>query len=261
MTPPTRLLGGVGAHRFDPLLDVSIAEALLRQASDGEIGPTVRIYRPVVRTAAFGRVDVRRPGIQTAAQACRNAGYVPVIRSPGGQAVVYTPDAVAIDHVYPESDPGWHLRHRFAEYGALIANALRGLGIDAQVGEVPGEYCPGEFSVNARGAVKLVGTAQRVVRNAWLFSAVVIVDGVDELTPLLRKVYGALDTPFEDSSVGSVRAEVPELDALAVENAMRMAYASGGVPLRAPIDEQTMARARTLRSGHVLARPGGGPTR
>jgi hypothetical protein len=49
--------------------------------------------------------------------------------------------------------------------------------VDARVDEVPGECCPGAESVNARGQVKLVGTAQRLVRDAWMFSAVVILDG------------------------------------------------------------------------------------
>ena len=39
---------------------------------------------------------------------------------------------------------------RFEEVAGLIADALRALGVDARVGEVPGEYCPGAYSVNAR---------------------------------------------------------------------------------------------------------------
>ena len=34
----------------------------------------------------------------------------------------------------------------------IVAAALRSLGVDARVGEVPGEYCPGAWSVNAARA-------------------------------------------------------------------------------------------------------------
>jgi lipoate-protein ligase A len=106
----------------------------------------------------------------------------------------------------------------------LWAGVLRELGVDARIGEVPGEYCPGSHSVNARGVVKLVGTAQRMVRGAWLFSAVLVFDGASVLRPLLREVYGSLDLPFDDASVGSLSEEVPGLRLDRVEEAVLGAY-------------------------------------
>ncbi|UYM07231.1 lipoate--protein ligase family protein [Solicola gregarius] len=234
----------------DPTTDVAIAHALLSQASRGERGETLRVYRPSVPTVAFGRSDVRRAGMPEAVAACRAAGFVPVVRSPGGRAVAYTRAAVAIDHICPEQDPGRRMRRRFVEYGELLADAMRGLGVDARVGEVPGEYCPGAYTVNARGVVKLVGTAQRVVRDAWLFSAVVIVDGTAELAPLLHQVYDALELPFSTTSVGSVRDEVGAgIDA--VERAVLAAY-PGSVDRLAAVDERTLAEARDLLPDHEL---------
>ena len=60
-------------------------------------------------------------------------------------------------------------------FGELLAGALRQLGVPAGVGEVPGEYCPGEFSVHDGGGRKLVGTAQRLVPGGWLFSSMIVV--------------------------------------------------------------------------------------
>ena len=239
------------ARADDSALDVAIAHALLRQASRGEREETLRFYRPAARTVAFGRSDVRRSGMPAAVAACRTAGFTPVIRAPGGRAVAYTADAIALDHICPEPDPGRRMRRRFVEYGALLADALGGLGVDTRVGEVPGEYCPGAYSVNARASVKLVGTAQRVVRDAWLFSAVVIVDGTADLKPVLRQVYDALDLPFDTASVGSVRDEVGDVSLDVVERALREAYAGTAVPL-ATIDARTLSEARDLRGEHVL---------
>ena len=57
-------------------------------------------------------------------------------------------------------------RERFERLGGVIVRALRGLGVDARVGEVEGEYCPGAWSVNARGQIKLAGIGQRMIAGA-----------------------------------------------------------------------------------------------
>jgi hypothetical protein len=63
--------------------------------------------------------------------------------------------------------------------------------------------------VNARGVVKLVGTAQRVVRNAWLFSTLVAFDDEANRRPVLRAVCRCLELDFDPMSVGSVHSEAP----------------------------------------------------
>ena len=80
---------------------------------------------------------------------------------------------------------------------------------DARVGEVEGEYCPGEFSVNARGRVKLIGAAQRIIRGAWLLSSVVVVDGAETLRAVLEDVYAALGLEWDPGTVGAVAEEAP----------------------------------------------------
>src|SRR3712207_7304772 len=51
---------------------------------------------------------------------------------------------------------------RFTAMAELVRAALARLGVPAQVGELPGEYCPGAWSLHA-GGVKLAGIAQRVI--------------------------------------------------------------------------------------------------
>jgi hypothetical protein len=89
---------------------------------------------------------------------------------------------------------------------------------------MPGEYCPGACSVNVRGCKKVAGTAQRVLRNAWLFSALVILGDESRLQPVLRDVYDMLGQPFDECSVGSVGAEVAGLQAAAVPFACYMGW-------------------------------------
>jgi hypothetical protein len=59
----------------DPALDVAVGHALLERAARGEIGPTVRVYRPGA-TCAFGRLDTLAPGFGAAVAAARAHGPV-----------------------------------------------------------------------------------------------------------------------------------------------------------------------------------------
>jgi octanoyl-[GcvH]:protein N-octanoyltransferase len=215
---PCRLAGS------DQALEMALAHAMMRRVSRGELDAVLRVYRPTSGAVAFGRRDVRLPGFPDAVGAARRAGFCPCVRAQGGRAVAYTEQTLVVDHVSP--DPEWPsgLERRFEDFGGLWTGVLRGLGVDARVGEVPGEYCPGSHSINARGVVKLVGTAQRMVRGAWLFSAVLVVHGADVLRPLLREVYAALDLPFDDASVGSLAGEAPGVTLDLVEEELLAAY-------------------------------------
>jgi lipoate-protein ligase A len=186
---------------------------------------TLRIYRPSAATVAFGRIDTLRPGYADAVAAASAGGFEPVVRAVGGRAVAYDPTCLVLDHLAPEPDRTLSTSRRFDAFGRLHADALHALGVDARVGEVPEEYCPGPFSVNARGLVKLVGTAQRVVRGGWQFSAVVIVDGAARLREVLAPVYASIDMPFAPASVGAVADEVPGVTADDVEDAVLEQYA------------------------------------
>ena len=176
------LEGSAGA---DPALDVALPHALVGLVADGHHRPVLRSYRPTP-TVAFGRRDTFLPGFSRAVAAARGRGFTPVIRGAGGRAAAYDESCLIFDEVMTADGSG--IRERFAEDAHRQANVLQGLGIDARVGEVAGEYCPGEFSVNARGRVKLIGAAQRIVRGAWLLSSVVVVQGAGRLRSVMSAV-------------------------------------------------------------------------
>ncbi len=176
----------------DPALDIAVGHALLERAAAGAIGPTLRVYRPGA-TVAFGRLDALRPGFDGAVAAARAHGFTPVMRQPGGHAAAYDEGSLCLDHVRPETQAiGAALQDRFARTADLFATALRAVGVDARIGQVPGEYCPGAWTVSAGGRVKLVGTAQRVVRGGSLLGAVVVVRGGARVRAVLEDVNAAL---------------------------------------------------------------------
>ena len=234
----------------DPAVELAVSMALVRQASRGEVDDTLRVYHPSAPVVAFGRRDTRLPGFARAVDRAREAGFAPLVRSVGGRAVAYTQSALVLDVIGRAEDPTTGMEDRFEELGQRYAAALRTLGVDARVGAVPGEYCPGAQSVNARGVVKLIGTAQRVVRDAWLFSALVVVTDHEPLRPLVGDVYRLLEQPFDEQSVGSVTGEVPGLTPAVVEAALLGTHTHGQALETAQLDAATRDLARELAADH-----------
>jgi octanoyl-[GcvH]:protein N-octanoyltransferase len=203
----------------DPVLDLALATSLLQRVAAGHRGPVIRVYRPAP-TLAFGRRDSFLPGFERAVAAAASAGFAPAIRSAGGRAAAYHEQCLVIDEIVPARDAMADVDTRFAAEAESQAQALRGLGIDARVGEVPGEYCPGRFSVNARGQTKLIGAAQRIISGAWLFSTVVVVAGSEPVRAVLEQVYAALALDWDPASVGSVADELPSVTVEHVQAAL-----------------------------------------
>jgi octanoyl-[GcvH]:protein N-octanoyltransferase len=236
----------------DPALDVAIGHALLERAAAGAPGPTLRVYRPGP-TVAFGRLDTLRPGFSRAVAAAREHGFTPVLRQPGGHAAAYGEGAFCLDHVRPETEAIPALQRRFEGAAELFAGALRAVGVDARIGEIPGEYCPGAWTVSARGRVKLVGTAQRVVRGGSLLGAVVLVRGGARVRAVLEAVNAALALDWDPATAGAADGDVPGLSIDAVERAVLDAYAERFGPLAdTPLDDAVLARARDLADARRL---------
>ncbi|WP_258806173.1 lipoate--protein ligase family protein [Pseudarthrobacter sp. NS4] len=210
--------------------DLEFGLELLARAKAGGIGPTLRLYRPAP-TVAFGQRDTRLPGFEAAAQACRDNGFEPLVRRAGGRAAAYHEGTLVVDHIEPDPDAIAGSKTRFGYFGELFAQALRTAGVKAAVGEIPGEYCPGEFSVHGTDPadtshrVKLVGTAQRVVAGGWLFSSVIVVENSASIRKVLTDSYAALGLDWDPATAGAVNDLVPGLDVEAVADAVLQTYA------------------------------------
>ncbi|XAS69444.1 lipoate--protein ligase family protein [Micrococcaceae bacterium Sec5.7] len=218
-------------HSLGAARDLEFGLELLGQAKTGRIGPTLRLYRPLP-TVAFGQRDTHLPGFEAAARACRDHGFEPLVRKAGGRAAAYHQGTLVIDHVEPRTDAIAGAKGRFAFFGELLAQALRSTGVHAAVGEIPGEYCPGEFSVHGvdpefpAHLFKLIGTAQRVVSGGWLFSSVIVVENSAPIRSVLTDSYAALGLDWDPATAGSVADLMPHLDVRAIEDAVIATYAT-----------------------------------
>jgi octanoyl-[GcvH]:protein N-octanoyltransferase len=242
----------------DPAMDVATGRALLEGAARGRLGATLRVYRPGP-TVAFGRLDRLSPGFGDAVAAARAHGFEPVLRQPGGHAAAYDEGSVCFDQVLPDAAAIPALQDRFRESSDVIAGALRALGVDARVGEVPGEYCPGAWTVNAGGRVKLAGTAQRVVRGGSLLGAVVVIRNGARVRAVLEDVYAHLAMPFDPSTAGAAEDGVGGLEPEEFERALVAAYAERAALEPGALDAATVRRAHELAEEHRLTRRPGRP--
>lgn len=193
----------------------------------GERPDALRVVVPAP-TVAFGRLDERLPGFPAAAAAARAHGYAPVVRRVGGHAAPYDEGSLVVEHVMATREGPAGMHRRFDAEAALLAGALVDLGLDARVGELPGEYCPGAHSLNVGGRLKVGGLAQRTVRGAALVSASLVVTGGEGLRAVVADVYAALDLPVDPAVAGALDEELPGLDVATVAQAVVDAHARAG---------------------------------
>jgi octanoyl-[GcvH]:protein N-octanoyltransferase len=228
-----------------------VARATLMRVAAGEVPATFRVHRPP-RILAFSKQDAAGPGFRGAVEAARGAGFEPVIRLAGGRAAVYHEGTLALSWAVPDSRPSARTEQRFRELADLLARSIGELGVDARVGEVPGEYCPGAWSVNARGATKIAGTGQRLIAGAAHRGAVIVVGDTAEVRDPLIPVYEALGLDWDPATTGSIEDEVPGVTPQRVEDAILARLGELYELREAPVDPETLALAERLESEHTV---------
>lgn len=219
-----------------PALDAAVSEVLLRRSPDGEA--VLRLFVPD-RAVVFGRQDRARPGFRAAVDAAMRAGYAPVMRLAGGRAAVFHEGTVALALSAPEPAPRETIADRFRFVSGAIADALRSTGVDARVGEVPGEYCPGAYSVNVGGTHKVAGIGQRLIAGGAHVGGVIVVSGPEAINEVLGPVYRSLGYDWDPAATGSLsqRVDASPADVIdAVAAALAHGDVARGEPPREVID-------------------------
>jgi len=239
--PPGRLQLVRSAFPDDPAAGPALARIILDQVAAGERPATVRISRPG-RVVAFGRRDTVSPGYPEAVAAMRQAGFRGMERLTGGRVAAHTEGTMVLAITTPQQAPAAGTSLRFRHGAELVRSALAGLGIDARTGAVPGEYCPGRWSVNAEGRVKLAGVGQRIIRGAAHVGFVIVAGGSEDLRRVLVPVHRALGLDWDPGTLGSVEDVRPgttlgQVEAALLANLEQDARLEAGDLDRATLDQ------------------------
>ena len=229
----------------DPALDTAVSRALLERVGAGELPETLRLARPGPMVA-FAKQDSIAAGYGAAVEAARAHGFEAVLRMAGGRAAVFHEGTLELAHAVPDPDPRPGIHERFRATAELLTHAL---GADARIGEIPGEYCPGGYSINLGGRVKVAGIGQRLIRGAAHVGAVVAACGGARIAEVLVPVYGALGLDFDPATAGEVGVPLSEL-----VSAVRAEYAERYELVPGSLDPATLELARSLRTEHLAAR-------
>ena len=254
---PLRL---VRSNPGDAVTNAAVSHAMLRRISDGLEPETLRLYRPE-RIVAFGPMDRVTPGYRDAVSAARDRGFAAIERLSGGRAAVFHEQTLAFAWSVRDPDPRLRIRERFGEVASLLVAAFVSLGVDARVGEVPGEYCPGEHSVNARGRTKLAGLGQRVVAHAAHLGGVVVVSRSDLVRDVLVPVYDRLGLGWNPATAGALADERPSVTWEEAESAVLAAFGSRHELWEEEVfSPGTLDLAATLAERHAIGEPQASPS-
>jgi lipoate-protein ligase A len=227
----------------DPEDGFGLQQAVLEEVAAGERGPAALIWTSS-RYVGATRQETRLSGFAAATEAASELGFPVLVRNSGGGAVAANRGSLSFSLTFPVEDLRHGLYERYSEGLDLIASALGRVGVEAERGEVEGEFCPGAYSVRSGGprGVKHAGLAQRVTRRAARLEALLLVSETEEIRTVLERFYGLLGLPFRPGSVGDLPADVAMV-IRALSEEVRGRYGAAEVG----IDEKTMERARELR--------------
>jgi len=238
-------------HR--PAFDTAVSHALLRGAAGGAVAESLRLHQPGF-IVAFGRQDVVNPGYEAAVAASRAAGYEAIERLAGGRAAVFHPGTIAFAWTIPAPLPRETIKPRFESLTSTLLAAFRALGADARVGEVPGEYCPGAYSINVSGHHKVMGTGQRIIGRAAHVGGVIVVEGGDRIADVLIPVYEALDLQWNPATSGDLAGAAPGITRQDVMAAIVTEFDRRYGLEHGRIDDATLAMAEDLEAAHLSPR-------
>ncbi|MEA1903007.1 MAG: hypothetical protein U9N56_05710 [Actinomycetota bacterium] len=231
-------------------MDTAVSHAILKSVANKEMGESFRLHRPGP-VVAFGRADRASPGYPEAVQIVEQSGFAAIERLAGGRAAVFHEQTLAFSWATPDTNPRSGIEIRFETIANLIAEAFSELGIDSDIGELPGEYCPGRWSLSVAGRSKVMGVGQRLIRGAAHVGGVIVIDQGYRIREVLTPVYEALGLVWNPSTVGALTDVSPGLKVDDVATAVVESVANRFDLEPAVIPEAVVDSARLLMDAHL----------
>jgi lipoate-protein ligase A len=230
--------------------DTGISHALVLEVGAGRQPETLRLHE-TADIVAFGRHDTITPGYDRAVAAAIARGFTPVERLAGGRAAVFHTGTLAFAWAIPSEDPRAGVTERFKLITQILRDAIRSIGVEAEVGELAGEYCPGAYSIHGDHRIKLVGVGQRLVRGAAHVGGVICVRDGERIRNVLEPVYHELGLEWDPSTAGAIDEFLPEVTVDVVRDAIVTGFQSRFELEWASIPEDIVRAGLELAPAHI----------
>ena len=236
----------------DGPLDTATSRAVLRAVSTGDMPETFEIGLSS-RVLAFGKQDTSSGGFERSVAIASEHGFEPTVRIAGGRAAVFHEATVRFGWTRQVEDPASTMHDGFRELSSIVVATLGDFGIHGEIGEIPGEYCPGQYSVHI-GSKKVMGVGQRLTRNAAHVGGVVVLSNSEVINEVLVPIYQLLDIPLAPEATGSV-ADAFNVDAAAFMDQMTDRVVAGRPSVAASSPPDVQAAALGFRPDHDPVTP------
>ncbi len=161
-----------------------------------------------------------------------------------------------MNHVEITELPARDMHTRFERMSTAVVDALGALGVPSAIGEIPDEYCAGEWSVHVRGSRKVMGVGQRLTRAAAQVGGMIVLSDPESINRVLETIYAALGVALDPAATGAV-SDVAEVSAHDVIHALATERAGYRPIERTTLAEPTAALGRRLRPAPDPARASG----
>lgn len=171
----------------DVLVPFALEDGWSRRVGAGET-PIVHVWRHE-RAMVLGLRDRKLPYAKDAIRWLENQGYRVGVRHSGGAAVPLDAGVLNVTLILPKPAGRIDFRDDFAFMAALIERCLLSFGLNMEIGEIAGSYCPGDYDLSVNGR-KFCGLAQRRQTRAIAVQAFIVVEGSgDERVRIVQEYY------------------------------------------------------------------------
>ncbi|SIS57870.1 lipoate--protein ligase family protein [Alicyclobacillus vulcanalis] len=194
-----------------PLANILRDDELGKQVAVRERLPVVRVWRHLPVTGlVVSRRDVAGEAGQAAMARMAAEGWPLFVRSTGGTAVPHGEGMLNLSLIFPRHAEGATTDRYYRMLCQPLVEWLQRLGLCAEMTDVPGSYCDGNYNVAIRGR-KIVGTAQAwrggLAGMASRYPGYVLAHGCISVSPDLDAAIAAIQRFYRYAGRDDLRIE------------------------------------------------------
>ena len=251
MIKPRKIQVITKSYISSPTLETAISKTILDESSSNMFPETLRFFEPR-NLVAFSVRDSKKIGFENAVNTAYQNSFDPVLRLSGGKAALFHSGTIGFAWTIPDDNPKANVCERFEEISLCVKETLISIGVDAYIGEINGEYCPGKYSVNARRKSKIMGVGQRLAKYATHVGGVINVTNSNLTQKILTKIYKDLDYEWIPTTVGSIENEIGKITNSEMISALIKKFSEYYFVKETTLDQNIVDKAHKIENNYSI---------